>query len=177
MSGKATAGPGETRARPVRLDAADLRILDVLQREGRITKLDLARRVNLSPTPCWERMHRLERAGIIAGYGARLRLAHVAPSTTVLVEVTLRRHRQADFTRFEDAVRAEPEVVACDATGGGIDYVLRVVTRDVARYQTLIERLLDGPPGIESYTTYVVTKPVKEAAPLPLARLLAASAA
>lgn len=176
MSGKAVRGPGATTARPVRLDAADLRILDVLQREGRITKLGLARRVNLSSTPCWERMHRLERAGIIAGYGARLDLTRVAPSTTVLVEVTLRRHRQADFTRFEEAMRAEPEIVICDATGGGIDYVLRVVTSDVASYQALIERLLDSGLGIECYATYIVTKPVKEAASLPLARLLAASA-
>src|SRR5690606_7045381 len=128
--------------RPPKLDAIDLKILAALQREGRMTKTALAEAVNLSPTPCWERLRRLEQAGIIAGYHARINLEMLTPATIVLVEVTLKRHRHADFVRFEGAVREIPEIVACYATGGGIDYMLKVVTRDVDSYQRLIDRLL-----------------------------------
>jgi len=155
-----------------RLDAIDLKILATLQRTGRITKLKLAEAVNLSPTPCWDRLHRLEQAGVIAGYTARISLAHLAPATTVLVEVTLKSHRLADFRRFEAAICDEPAIIACDATGGGIDYFMHVVTRGIDAYQQLIDRLLAADIGIDRYFSYVVTKPVKEAAPLPLAQLL-----
>lgn len=146
----------------MKLDRTDLRILAVLQREGRITKLELARRVHLSPTPCWERLHRLEQAGIIRGYHADVSLAALGPHATAITEVTLASHTRDDFERFEAAVRAVPEIVGCWATGGGIDYVLRVVTRDVERYQRLMERLLADDIGIDRYFSYFVTKPVKE---------------
>lgn len=158
--------------RSPKLDAIDLKILAALQREGRMTKTALAEAVNLSPTPCWERLRRLEQAGIIAGYHARISLEMLTPATIVLVEVTLKRHRHADFVRFESAVREIPEIVACYATGGGIDYMLKVVARDVDSYQRLIDRLLIDDIGIDRYFTYIVTKPVKESAELPLDRLL-----
>lgn len=80
-----------------RLDAIDIRILDAIQRDGRITKLALAERAGISPTPCWTRLRRLEKAGIITGYHARLSLRLVAPVASILVEVTLASHRQTDF--------------------------------------------------------------------------------
>ncbi|MGQ9370278.1 Lrp/AsnC family transcriptional regulator [Azospirillum sp. A39] len=156
----------------VKLDEVDVKILAALQRDGRMTKLKLAETVNRSPTPCWERLRRLERAGVIAGYHARLNLEALGSTTTVLVEVTLKSHRHADFQRFEDAVRAEPAVVECYATGGGIDYVAKVVARDIDAYQRLMDRLLVEDVGIDRYFSYIVTKPVKEAAPLPLEGLL-----
>src|SRR5919108_3450185 len=88
-------------ASPIKLDAIDLRILAEIQREGRITKLALAERVGLSPTPCWTRLRRLERAGIVSGYHARIALRTVTPFAVVFVEVTLGAHRQTDFDRFE----------------------------------------------------------------------------
>ena len=145
----------------VKLDKFDLKILSTLQRDGRITKLRLAEAVNLSPTACWERLSRLERAGIISGYGARIDLDRLGRFTTVLVEVTLKSHRLSDFQRFEAAVQREPEIVACDATGGGVDYVMRVITHDIDSYQRVIDRLLAAEIGIERYFTYVVTKQVK----------------
>ncbi len=156
----------------LRLDSIDLAILAVLQRDGRIAKVKLAQTVNLSPSPCWERLRRLEKAGIIEGYHARVSLAPLARTAEVLVEVTLQHHRQADFERFERAVLETPEILDCWATGGGVDYLLRVVTPDIDSYQRLIDGLLAADLGIDRYFTYIVTKAVKSGAPLPLARLL-----
>jgi Lrp/AsnC family transcriptional regulator, regulator of ectoine-degradation genes len=161
----------------MKLDELDIKILAALQREGRMTKLKLAETINLSPTPCWERLRRLEQAGVISGYHARLNLeklarATLARATMVLVEVTLKRHQHADFQRFEAAIRDVPEIVECYATGGGLDYVLKIVARDVDAYQRLIDRMLIDDVGIDRYFTYIVTKPVKESGALPLDRLL-----
>lgn len=148
----------------MKLDSIDLRILEAVQREGRITKLALAEKVGLSPTPAWLRLRKLEKAGIIAGYHAAVDLRLVVPLTAVLVEVTLRSHRQADFDRFERAVRDLPEIVACWSVGGGVDYLLKVVCRDIDAYQRLIDGLLARELGIERYFTYIVTRTVKEEA-------------
>ncbi|MDX1541090.1 MAG: Lrp/AsnC family transcriptional regulator [Geminicoccaceae bacterium] len=144
-----------------RLDATDLRILATLQRRGRITKSALAEEVHLSPTPCWERLKRLEQAGLIRGYHATLDLERIGAVTTVMVEVTLKQHRYEDFQRFETAIKAIPEIVEAQATGGGIDYLLKVVAGDIDTYQRLIDRLLMAEIGIDRYFTYIVTRTVK----------------
>jgi Lrp/AsnC family transcriptional regulator of ectoine degradation len=154
-----------------KLDQTDLRILDAIQRDGRITKLALAEKVGLSPTPCWMRLRKLEKAGIVAGYHAHLNLRSVAPLATVLMEVTLGAHRQADFDRFERTIRDIPEIVACWSVGGGVDYVLKVVARDIDHYQRLVDSLLDREIGIDRYFTYIVTRTVKEETVLPVAEL------
>lgn len=151
-----------------RLDTTDLRILATLQKEGRITKLALSERVNLSPTPCWERLKRLEKAGFIVGYRAEIALAKLGSVTTVLVEITLKQHRFEDFEVFERAVKKVPEIVECLATGGGIDYLLKVVVSDIDAYQRLIDELLTAGIGIDRYFTYVVTRTVKSAAQPPV---------
>ncbi|MGJ3263651.1 MAG: Lrp/AsnC family transcriptional regulator [Salinarimonas sp.] len=149
--------------KPPKLDAIDLRILSAVQRNGRITKLALAEAVGLSPTPCWNRLARLEKAGIVAGYHARVSPRGLGLSTaTVMMEVTLGAHRQADFDRFERAVKAVPEIVACWSVGGGVDYVLKVVARDIDAYQRLVDALLEREIGIDRYFSYVVTRTVKD---------------
>lgn len=157
---------------PIKLDAIDLRILGLIQREGRITKLALADRAGLSPTPCWTRLKRLEAAGIIAGYHARLSLRLIAPIATVFMEVTLGSHRQADFERFERAVKDIPEIVACWSVGGGVDYLVKVVARDIDAYQRLVDALLEREIGIDRYFTYIVTKTVKDELVMPLDTLV-----
>jgi Lrp/AsnC family transcriptional regulator of ectoine degradation len=154
----------------IKLDAADLRILAALQSQGRISKLKLAEAAHLSPAACWERLRRLEHAGVIAGYAARIAVEKVARVTTVLVEITLKSHGHEDFARFEAAMRAEENVIECHAVGGGLDYVLRVVVADIDAFQRLMDRLLVAGIGIDRYFTYVVTKPVKTA-PAPLSLL------
>ncbi|TVM35904.1 Lrp/AsnC family transcriptional regulator [Oceanidesulfovibrio marinus] len=147
-----------------KLDEYDLKILRVLQQDGRITKLKLAEAVNLSPSPTWERLRKLEEAGIITGYSARLDVRKIAPITTVMVEVVLKRHQREDFEHFESAIQKMPEVVECMATGGGLDYMMRVVTTDVDSYQRFMDRLLESDIGIDRYFSYIVTKPVKKSA-------------
>ncbi|MEI9425836.1 Lrp/AsnC family transcriptional regulator [Mesorhizobium sp. Cs1299R1N1] len=157
-----------------KLDAIDLKILDAIQRDGRITKLALAEQVGLSPTPCWMRLRKLEKAGIVSGYHARIAMRVVAPVATVLMEVTLASHRQADFDRFERVIRDIAEIVACWSVGGGVDYVLKVMARDIDAYQRLVDGLLDREIGIDRYFTYIVIKTVKNETVLPLADLLPA---
>ena len=155
----------------LRLDDRDVEILRILEREGRITKAELASRINLSPTPCWERLKRLEEAGVIEGYGARIALRLLAPHVTVFVAAELDSHKTDRFQSFEAAVQDIPEVTACWALGGGFDYLLQVVARDIDAYQRLIDRMLAAEIGMARYYTYIVTKTVKATAPLPFAAL------
>jgi len=150
----------------MKLGKIDLKILSALQKDGRMTKLRLAEAVNLSPTACWERLSRLEKEGVITGYTARINMDKLERRTTVLVEIMLKSHQQADFQRFEAAVLKEPAIISCDATGGGVDYILKVVSEDIDAYQRLIDKLLQLELGIERYFTYVVTKNVKTSDPL-----------
>jgi Lrp/AsnC family transcriptional regulator of ectoine degradation len=150
----------------MKLDAIDLRILDAVQRDGRITKLALAEKAGLSPTPCWMRLRKLEKAGVITGYHARIAPRRIAPVASVMMEVTLANHRQADFERFERAVTAIPEIVACWSVGGGVDYILKIIAAD-------IDGLLDRELGIDRYFTYIVTKTVKEETVLPVSSFTA----
>jgi len=145
----------------MRLDARDLDILRVLADEGRITKADLATRVGLSASPCWERLRRLEKAGLIEGYHARISLKKLGPHVTVFVAVELADHTPASFHAFEDSVQHYGEVTACWALGGGFDYLMQIVTRDIDAYQRLIDEMLEARIGLARYFTYIVTKPVK----------------
>jgi len=102
----------------MKLGKIDLKILSALQKDGRMTKLRLAEAVDLSPTACWERLSRLEKEGVITGYTARINMDKLERRTTVLLEIMLKSHQQADFQRFEAAVLKEPAIISCDATGG-----------------------------------------------------------
>jgi Lrp/AsnC family transcriptional regulator of ectoine degradation len=156
----------------MKLDEFDIRILIALQRDGRMTKLRLAEEIGLSPSPCWARLRRLEQAGIIRAYHADVVIERLAKASIVFVEVTLKTHAAHDFMRFEQAIQQVPEVVECHATGGGFDYLLKIVTADIEHYQGLIEELLGAEIGINRYFTYIVTKPVKRFLGYPIERLL-----
>lgn len=152
-----------------KLDAFDLKILAILERDGRITKSRLAEEINLSVSPCWERVKRLEQAGIIEGYAARINQSLLAgegplaaaPRTPVWVEIHLKHHDAASFQRFEKAMRETDEVIECVAVGGGVDYLLRLETVSIDAYQRLIDCWLVSELGIDRYFTYIVTKQVK----------------
>ncbi len=146
----------------LKLDAVDLRILEAVQENARITKIALAEKVGLSPTPCWLRLRKLEKAGVVTGYHARIAFRKIAPIAHIMVQITLGNHRQSDFDRFERAITVIPEIVSCWSVGGGVDYFLMIMARDVDAYQRLIDRLLDQNIGIERYFTYIVTKLVKD---------------
>ena len=173
MSANTSAAP-EPSFRPDRviLDKRDIQILSVLSQDGRITKAALAERIGLSPTPCWERLKKLESAGLIEGYGARINLKKLAPHVTVFVAAEIADHTAASFRAFEAAMQRYEEVTACWALGGGFDYLLQIVTRDIDAYQRLIDEMLDARIGLSRYFTYVVTKPVKGNAGPPFDLLL-----
>ena len=153
-----------------KIDRLDLRILAQLQKNGRMTNVDLADAVGLSPSPCLIRVNRLEQSGYIAGYGAHLRLEKLGDTLTVFTEVTLSDHRREDFARFEAAIREVDEVLECHLVSGGYDYLLKFMTRSVQHYQDTIEVLLAQNIGIEKYFSYVVIKTVFTKQHYPLER-------
>ncbi len=148
------------------LDGIDLKILAVLQQNGRITNAALAKRVHLSPSPCLQRTKRLEDAGVIIGYGADIDIARLGDTLTVFTEVTLQDHLKENFSIFEDGIAGYPEVLECHLVSGGHDYLLKFMCRNILDYQETIERILADGLGIEKYFSYIVIKsPINQRRP------------
>ncbi|WFF41531.1 Lrp/AsnC family transcriptional regulator [Salinicola endophyticus] len=154
-----------------KLDRLDVAILTELQRDGRITNAQLADRVGLSPSPCLSRVKRLQQAGYIESYHARLNLARLGPSMTLFVEITLSNHRRDSFQRFEAAMADTPEVMECHLVSGGYDYLLRMLVPRLSEFQRLMERWLAQDVGIARYFSYVVMKTPLHRAEVPLGPL------
>jgi Lrp/AsnC family transcriptional regulator of ectoine degradation len=153
------------------LDPTDIRILSAVQKHGQLSKVKLAEIVNLSATPCWARLTRLRAAGYIRGYHADIALDRVVETTRVIVTVSLSRHRQSDFQRFETHIAAIDEIINCVSTGGGVDYIMTVVTPSLSSFQALMEEMLAAELGIDRYMTYFATRLIKAEQPN-LARLV-----
>ena len=158
--------------KPIKLDPTDIRILCVLQGHGQLSKSKLAEIVGLSPTPCWTRLTRLKKAGLIRSYHAEIALMLIVEITKVVVTVSLKSHRKTDFEKFEGNVLHTPEVTDCISTGGGMDYVMTVVTTSLPVFQALMEAMLEADLAIDRYMTYIVTRQIKSARP-DIARLVA----
>ncbi|MFT7221700.1 MAG: Lrp/AsnC family leucine-responsive transcriptional regulator [Candidatus Azotimanducaceae bacterium] len=150
------------------LDRIDLKVLVQLQLDGRITNTHLARTVGLSPTPCAERVKRLERLGYIIGYSARLNPKLLNLELLVFVEITLARTSPDVFAEFSDAVVHLPEVLECHLVSGNFDYLIKARVADMAAYRRLLGETLLTLPGVSDSRTYVVMEEVKEAQHLPL---------
>jgi Lrp/AsnC family transcriptional regulator of ectoine degradation len=161
----------------IRIDRTDIAILATLQQAARITNHDLAARVHLSPSSCLQRVRKLEKAGVLHSYHARIEFERIGRSVTVIAEATLNNHEQADFKRFEEAVDAIPEVVECLKVSGECDYILRFVCSDMTQYHALSERLLDTGRGVAHLSSHVVLARCKESDGYPLDRLLESSGA
>jgi Lrp/AsnC family transcriptional regulator, leucine-responsive regulatory protein len=116
------------------LDRVDRRLLEVLQREGRLSNVALAERVHLSPSPCLRRMKALEEDGVIEGYRAVLDREAVGLGLTVFVEVKVEGHSEAVASAVQEAVTAMPEVVSCHIVSGAADFLLEVVVPDLRAY-------------------------------------------
>ena len=112
----------------MKLDRIDIRILHELQKNGRITNVELADLVHLSPSPCLQRVKKLQSEGYISGYSAQIDVAKLGQTLTVFTEVTLKNHRQIDFARFQQAAEKVDEVIECHLISGGYDYLLKFVT-------------------------------------------------
>jgi DNA-binding Lrp family transcriptional regulator len=142
----------------IKLDRIDINILAQLQRNARLTNIALASAVALSPSPCLLRVKRLEEAGFITSYNARIDLAKLGETITVFTEVTLNDHHREDFVKFEAAIRTVDEVIECHLISGGYDYLLKFITRGVAHYQSVIEDILERDIGVAKYFSYIVIK-------------------
>lgn len=154
-----------------KLDRIDIRILAELQRNGRITNVELADLVHLSPSPCLTRVKKLQKSGYITGYSALINVAKLGETLTVFTEFTLKNHRQIDFARFQEALEKIDNCVECHLISGGYDYLAKFVTAGISDYQELIEELIDRNTGIDRYFSFVVMKTPFIKRQLPLTRL------
>ena len=145
-----------------KLDERDIQILSILQEEGRITKTALADRLNLSLTPSWDRLQRLEEEGIIESYGARLSSPFLKNFHLVITEVELESHKEGEFARFEDAIMGFDEVLSCWSVGGGLDYILKVLVKNVSDYQDFLKKVLKADIGLRRYFSYAVLDKIKD---------------
>jgi Lrp/AsnC family leucine-responsive transcriptional regulator len=154
------------------LDRTDLRILEILQKEGRISNQDLAARVSLSPSPCLRRVRALEEAGIVREYVALVDPRKVGLGLTAYVTVTLEKKGRMPIEQFTRAVQGWPEVVACFSMTGDMDYLLRVHVGDLEHYSRFVMDRLLKQPGVVDVKSNFVLERVKEttALPLPMAR-------
>ena len=153
------------------LDRTDLRILAVLQGEGRITNAELAERVSLSPSACLRRLQRLEADGILTGYTAQVDPQAIGLGLQAFVRVQLTKHESAAVEHFVELVNGWDEVVACYALTGDMDYLLHVYVTDLQDFSRfLLDRLLNA-AGVADVNSSFVLRTVKRSATLPLAQL------
>ena len=153
------------------LDAIDLRILNALQEDGRLTNQELADRVGLSPSPCLRRVRRLERDGFIRAYRAVLDREAVGLGLTVFVDIKVEKHSRDNAKALQDALAAMPEVVACHMVSGTADFIAEIVVPNLKAYERLLtEKLLTLPMVGDIRSNFALTQ-VKSDAALPLMHL------
>lgn len=150
------------------IDRIDRRILDVLQRDGRISNLKLAEAVALSPTAVLARVQRLSKDGYILGYEARLNPLKLGAGMLVFVEVLLDRTSPNVFEQFKAAVQVRAEIMECHLVAGGFDYLLKIRTADMNAYRQFSGDVLWLLPGVRETRTYAVMEEVKNSTALPL---------
>jgi Lrp/AsnC family transcriptional regulator, leucine-responsive regulatory protein len=153
------------------LDAIDCRIVAALQADGRLTNLELAARVGLSPSPCLRRVKRLERDGYIETYRAMLQRNRLGLGLTVFVGVKIGGHANVEAEAFQEAVVAMAEVVACHLVSGEADYLLEVVVPDLEHYQRFLVGKLLILPIVREVRSNIAIQSLKAGAPLPLDHL------
>jgi Lrp/AsnC family transcriptional regulator, leucine-responsive regulatory protein len=153
------------------LDAIDRRIVAELQGDGRLSNVELADRIGLSPSPCLRRVKRLEREGYIEGYRAALRRDHIGLGFSVFLAVKIEGHANKLALKFEQAVVAMPEVIACHLVSGEADYLLEVVTPDLQHYQRFLVGKLLNLPNVREVRSNIAIQTLKTGAALPLAHL------
>ena len=150
------------------LDSVDTRILHHLQLNCRITNVELSKLVNLSPTPCLERVRRLEKEGYISKQVAILDAKKLGLNNHAFVQITLDRTTNNVFARFKEAVMKIPYIVECHMVAGGYDYLIKVRTKNMDAFRVFLGETLDDIGGIGTTHTYVVMEEVKNTTYLPL---------
>jgi len=154
--------------KPKPLDRTDRKILACLQSDGRISNVALARKVDLTTTPCLERVRRLERDGYISGYSAHLNPQLLDAGLLVFVEIDLLRTSPGAFRDFRRAAIKLPELLECHLVSGNFDYLLKARVKDMKEYRNLLGEKILALPGVADSRSYVVMEEVKETMSLPL---------
>ena len=152
----------------VKLDATDIQILRELQADGRMTNVELARRVGISAPPCLRRVRALEEAGLIGGYHARLDGKALGFEVTVFAMVGLHSQAEVDLQAFEEMVGAWPQVRECYMLNGDIDFILKCVAPDLASFQSFLTEKLTSAPNVASVRTSLTIRQSKYAPGVPL---------
>ena len=149
-------------------DKIDRHMLAELQAEGRVTNVELAKRVGLTAPPCLRRMRALEEAGVIRGYHAELDPAKLGFSITVFAMVSLKSQAEADLRAFEDHMKTLPDVRECHMLNGEIDFILKIVSRDLQSFQEFLTSKLTPAPNVASVKTSLTIRTAKQLPGVPL---------
>ncbi|MDR3511209.1 MAG: Lrp/AsnC family transcriptional regulator [Caulobacteraceae bacterium] len=150
------------------MDAFDLKILAEVQRDGAITHAQLADRVHLSPSQCSRRLQRLESLGVIDHYAAMLSREKLGLGVTAYVMITMRAHSQANLEDFRARMLAIPEVLECCKITGDADYLVKVISTDLARYDQILTEQLMRAPEVAVVRSSIVLQALKQTSQLPL---------
>jgi Lrp/AsnC family leucine-responsive transcriptional regulator len=149
---------------PKHIDRIDRRILSELQNNGKVSNVELSKLVGLSPSPCLERVKRLEQQGYITGYTARLNPNKLGAAMLVFVEITLTKTSVDIFEEFSAAVQEQEDIQECHLVSGNFDFLLKTRVADMANYRKLLGDTLLRLPGVSESRTYVVMEEVKHTA-------------
>jgi DNA-binding Lrp family transcriptional regulator len=150
------------------LDSIDRRLLAELQDEGRVTNVDLARRVGLTAPPCLRRVRALEEAGVIRGYHADLDASSLGFTITVFAMVSLKSQAEEDLRAFEEHIKGLPEVRECHMLNGEIDFILKIVSKDLQSFQEFLTSKLTPAPNVASVKTSLTIRTAKNEPGVPL---------
>ena len=143
-----------------KLDRIDIRILAALQENGRLKNVDLAEQVSLSPSPCLQRVKRLEQLGYIVRYRAEIDLAKIGETVRIFTEITIAEHTLEDHRYFNQQIAKVPQVVECYQVSGGYDYLVHFICRSIQEYQDVVQEILDSDMKVNKYFSYVVLKSI-----------------
>jgi Lrp/AsnC family transcriptional regulator len=152
----------------IELDGKDLAILQLLQRDAGLTSTDISRQLNLSQSPCWRRINRIETAGLVRRRVALLDREKLGMEVVVFATLNLSAHGREQIDRFEKEIRAFPEVVECYTMTGAWDYMLKIITRDVRHYEKFIREHLLTMPAIREMHSHIAVTEIKNTTELPL---------
>lgn len=152
----------------INIDETDYALLDLLQKDGRASNVKLAENLNLSETPCWRRLKRLEDVGFIKGYQANLNRRLLGFGVFAFVQIRFAIHTDDSPEHFEQAIQGIPEILSCHNVTGEADYLLEIVSEDLETYEKLLSKVIRKLPGVTSIKSSFSLREVKASAILPL---------
>jgi len=153
---------------PFKFDKIDRKILDILQADGRITNAQLSKDIGLSPAPTLERVKKLENTGIIKSYHAKLDTAKIDLGVSTYVMVSLKAHNKSNIDVFIDAINGVDEIIECNHVTGSHDFILKVITKDIASYQKLMLERVSEIEVVDSMQSMVILSTFKDSKVLPI---------